>query len=203
MVSMTKKDVETGCRWLIETEPRFQQVHDRLGFAVTRQKPAGFEGLFQSIVSQQLSTQAAKSIWSRLVDAELITPTALEHAEDETLRQLGLSHQKIRYGRALASAGVDWNGLQTMSTDEVIDALVPIVGIGEWTAQMYAMFSLGHRDVFAANDLGLQEGIRHLFALPERPAPKKAKELAQAWSPWRSVASLWLWSWYDHCRAQT
>lgn len=197
---MNTNEIKTACRALVAAEPRFAKIEAALGPAVPRHKPAGFEGLLQSIVSQQLSTKAASSIWARLVDAGLTTPEALVQATDAELRQRGLSHQKIRYSRALADADIDWDALHTLSTDEVVNTLVPIVGVGEWTAQMYALFALGHPDVFAPNDLGLQEGIRHLFALPERPTPKQADEYAKAWSPWRSVASLWLWAWYDHCR---
>jgi len=199
---MTEDEVKLDCRRLIKIEPRFAVVHNRLGPATPRHKPAGFMGLFQSIVSQQLSTQAASSIWARLIEAGITSPEALLQSSDDELRRQGLSHQKIRYSRALAESGLDWTGLHSLDTDEVIERLVPIVGIGAWTAQMYALFSLGHRDVFAPNDLGLREGIRILFELPERPKPKEAETLAQAWSPVRSVASLWLWGWYDHCRQQ-
>lgn len=184
--------------WLIQQEPRFQLVLTELGYPKFRGKPDGFVGLMQSIVSQQLSTKAARTIWQRLVDAELTDPAMIIKSPDDPLRQAGLSKQKIRYVRALAEAPINYASLNHQSTSEVIDALIPVLGIGQWTAQMYALFALQHTDVFAPHDLGLQEGMRKLFMLPDRPSDKEADQLASPWSPWRSVASLALWAYHEH-----
>lgn len=194
---LTEATMIEGMDWLISLDPRFKRVFDQTGTPRIRQKASGFSGLLQSIVSQQLSTAAAKTIWTRVKEAGYDSSEYLAQAHDEQLRALGLSRQKIRYARALASATVDYEGLSRLKTTEVIDALTPILGIGEWTAQMYALFALGHSDVFAPNDLGLQEGLRKMLELDSRPSAKVARDLALPWSPWRSVASLALWSYND------
>lgn len=197
MRRLNNASIKTGMHWLATQEPRFKIALEKVGYPTLRTKPDGFVGLMQSIVSQQLSTQAARTIWTRLLASGLTDPLVIMNSPDELLRQAGLSRQKIRYVRALAEAPIDYPALKNQSTAEVIDALIPILGIGRWTAQMYALFALQHADVFAPHDLGLQEGLRKLFGLPERPDHTKANKLAEPWSPWRSVASLALWEYHD------
>ncbi|MGB3251386.1 MAG: DNA-3-methyladenine glycosylase 2 family protein, partial [Tabrizicola sp.] len=117
-------------------------------------------------------------------------------ASDETLRAAGLSRQKARYGRALAQAGIDFNALRGISDVDVVKTLVAVPGIGVWTAEIYAMFALGRADVFAPGDLALQEAARMLFGLEARPTDKALRAMAEAWSPWRSVAARILWAYY-------
>ena len=117
-------------------------------------------------------------------------------ASDEDLRAAGLSRQKARYGRELAQAGIDFNGLRYLPDVEVVKTLVAVPGIGVWTAEIYAMFALGRADVFAPGDLALQEAARMLFGLAERPTDKHLRRMAEAWSPWRSVAARILWAYY-------
>ncbi|MEO1000251.1 MAG: DNA-3-methyladenine glycosylase 2 family protein, partial [Pseudomonadota bacterium] len=161
-----------------------------------RRRGDGFEALLSAIVSQQLSTHAAAGIWARLEAAGATAPAALAGMEDEALRACGLSRPKIRYARALAEADLDYAGLRTLPDAEVVEALVALKGIGRWTAEIYAMFSLGRADVFAPGDLALQEAARRLFDLPERPAEAPLREMAEAWSPWRAVAARLLWAYY-------
>jgi len=197
MIFLNEKTLKEGSRWLRATDPRFRDVFEITGPLAMRQKPQGFSGLLSSIVSQQLSTAAAKTIWQRMIDLKLDTADAILESDDQTLRGVGLSRQKIRYARALADAKIDYEHLSSCDTQDVINTLVGVTGIGHWTAQMYALFALGHRDVFAPNDLALQEGLRLLTQNPVRPTPKQAAELAEAWRPWRSVASLALWAFYS------
>ena len=84
-----------------------------------------------------------------------------------------------------------------MPTSEVISELTKVSGIGNWTAEIYAMFSLGRADVFAPGDLALQEATRILFNLPERPSEKDLRSMAKDWSPWQAVAARLLWSYYN------
>ncbi|HEY7905692.1 MAG TPA: hypothetical protein VIC53_02090 [Wenzhouxiangella sp.] len=203
MKFLNEDTLTEGSHWLEANDPRFKQVFEITGPLAMRRKPAGFSGLLGSIVSQQLSTAAAKTIWQRLIDAKLDAPDAILESDDQTLRSVGLSQQKIRYARALAHAKIDYDHLPSCNTEEVIDVLVGVTGIGRWTAQMYALFSLGHLDVFAPNDLALQEGLRMLAKQRARPTPKEADAMAQPWSPWRSVASLALWSFYSKQTTRT
>ncbi|MFN4057724.1 MAG: DNA-3-methyladenine glycosylase family protein [Roseinatronobacter sp.] len=188
--------MEEGATWLAAHEPRFAHALRYTGTPPLRRRPDGFAHLLAAIVSQQVSTQAASAIWGRMEAAGLTTPEAVLAADDATLRAPGLSGQKIRYARALAASGIDFDGLRTLPDADVVDSLVQVPGIGRWTAEIYAMFSLGRADVFAPADLALQEAARRLFALPERPREAAFRKMAEAWSPWRSVAAGLLWAYY-------
>lgn len=188
--------VAEGADWLRRADPRFGPVLDACCPLPLRRKPDGFAELLSAIVSQQVSVASAAAIWGKLQGAGMVTAEALRTTDDDALRALGLSRQKAAYARALAEAGIDFNRLREMPTQEVIAALVAVKGIGAWTAEIYAMFSLGRADVFAPGDLALQESARILFDLPERPKEKALRQMAGAWSPWRSVAARALWAYY-------
>ena len=137
----------------------------------------------------------AKSL-ERLRAARLTGPRKILWASDEDLKAAGLSRQKIRYARALAEARIDFKALREAPDGAVIATLTEVPGIGSWTAEIYAMFSLGRADVFAPGDLALQEAARILYDLPERPREKELRRMAEAWQPWRSVAARILWAYY-------
>ncbi|MCC5958781.1 MAG: DNA-3-methyladenine glycosylase 2 family protein [Rhodobacteraceae bacterium] len=185
-----------GAAWLAGSEPRFAHALALTGTPPLRRRDDGFAQLLCAIVSQQVSTHAARAIWGRMVDAGLTTPAAVLAADDVTLRAPGLSQQKMRYARALAAAGIDFDALRTLPDADVTRILVEVPGIGRWTAEIYAMFSLGRADVFAPADLALQESARRLFALPDRPREAALRAMADAWSPWRTVAAGLLWAYY-------
>ena len=185
-----------GAAWLAAQDPRFARALAETGPLPLRRKPGGFAELLSAIVSQQVSVASAQAIWARMKDAKLTGPRKIMWASDEDLRAVGLSRQKIRYARELAAARIDFKGLRTARNDEVIATLTQVPGIGIWTAEIYAMFSLGRADVFAPGDLALQEAARILFDLPDRPKDKALREMAIAWSPWRSVAARMLWAYY-------
>lgn len=188
--------VEEGAAWLGAREPRFAMAYALSAPLPLRRYPDGFDRLLSAIVSQQVSTAAATSIWNRLVAQGLTTPEAILSAEEGTLRAQGLSRQKVRYAKALAAEGIDYDSLRALPTEEVIQRLIHVPGIGRWTAEMYAMFALGHADVFAPADLALQEGVRLLWDLPDRPKERALREMAESWSPWRAVAARILWGYY-------
>tara|TARA_R100000322_G_scaffold120577_2_gene78190 strand:- start:11483 stop:12115 length:633 start_codon:yes stop_codon:yes gene_type:complete len=190
------EDVAEGADWLARHEPRFALALDQTGALPLRRKPEGFDQLLSAIVSQQVSTASAAAIWARVVAAGLTTPEAVARASEDDLRAVGLSRPKMRYARALAEAGIDFDALRHQSDEDVVATLVAVPGIGRWTAEIYAMFSLGRADVFAPGDLALQEAARVLFELPERPREGALRELAGAWSPWRGVAARALWAYY-------
>lgn len=195
-IIITDACVAEGSAWLAGREPRFAQALSLTGSVPLRRRADGFAALLDAIVSQQVSVASADAIWARLESAGLTTPGAMAAASDDDLRAAGLSRQKARYGRALAAAGIDFAGLREAPTDVVIATLVTVPGIGTWTAEIYAMFALGRADVFAPGDLALQESARHLFGLEARPGEKTLRAMAEAWSPWRSVAARVLWAYY-------
>jgi DNA-3-methyladenine glycosylase II len=188
--------VVEGAEWLSDHEPRFREALKLTGPLPLRLKPAGFPALFDAIIGQQVSTASARAIWARLQDAGLTEERPVAAASEDSLRACGLSRQKIRYAHALASSGIDYESLSAMTDGQVIATLISVPGIGTWTAEIYAMFSLGRADVFAHGDLALQEASRRLFGLDERPKEKTMRIMAEDWSPWRSVAARILWAYY-------
>ena len=176
--------------------PRLADALDLTAPLPLRRRPDGFAQLLSAIVSQQVSVASASAIWQRMEAAKLTGPRQIARASDEDLRAAGLSRQKMRYARELAVAGIDFNGLRDVPDAEVIATLTRVPGIGVWTAEIYAMFSLGRADVFAPGDLALQEAARVLYDLPARPTEKELRQMAEAWRPWRSVAARILWAYY-------
>ena len=195
-------DLDEGLDQLCRIEPTFRLARDLCSPLDLRRHDDGFERLLAAIVSQQLSVAAARTIWQRVVDAGITSPGAIEVASDDDLRQLGLSKQKISYARSLAAANINFDALRDMSSQDVIDRLIQVKGVGVWTAEIYAMFSLGHADVFAHNDLALQEGTKLLFNLEHRPSLKEMRTIAAQWQPWRAVAARLLWAYYGHCKSR-
>ncbi|MHC0054981.1 DNA-3-methyladenine glycosylase family protein [Actibacterium sp. D379-3] len=188
--------VAEGAAWLAAAEPRFGHALALTGPLPLRRRRDGFTALLDAIVSQQVSVAAANAIWGRLKVAKLTGPRKVLWASEEELRACGLSRQKIRYAKALAGAGIDFAALRDAPTDQVIATLVEVPGIGQWTAEIYAMFSLGRADVFAPGDLALQEAAKLLFDLEARPKERELRIMAEAWSPWRGVAARALWAYY-------
>ncbi|NRB18537.1 MAG: DNA-3-methyladenine glycosylase 2 family protein [Rhodobacteraceae bacterium] len=188
--------VAEGAAWLAAKDPRFAAALLLTGPLPLRIRADGFAALLSAIVSQQVSLASAAAIWSRMKEAELIYPRNVKSASDDHLRAVGLSRQKVKYARALANAGIDFNALRDAPTEDVIRTLIQVPGVGAWTAEIYAMFSLGRADVFAPGDLALQEAARILFELPDRPKERELRKMAAGWSPWRSVAARLLFSYY-------
>ena len=172
-----------------------------VGYPEPRIRPHGFETFIGIIVGQQISVEAAAGIRRRL---DLVwtekTPKSFLALSDETVREAGFSQRKVEYAKGIAQAitegELDLEALPKLDDAEVIAKLVALRGIGIWSAEIYAMFSLGRRDIFPADDLALQEALRRLKGLKERPKGKLARELVAPWSPWRSVGSLFLWKYY-------
>ena len=129
-------------------------------------------------------------------------PAGVLAASDAALRAAGLSRQKIAYGRAIAASGLDFAALRVLPDADIVAELTRIKGIGVWTAEIYAMFSLGRPDVFAPGDLALRDAAHRLFELEARPSEKALREMSLAWSPWRSVAARLLWAYYRAARGR-
>jgi DNA-3-methyladenine glycosylase II len=157
--------------------------------------------LVRSIVGQQLSTRAAAAIYARLTDRYGgRTPTPVEVLEDdpEELRAAaGLSHAKVAFLRSLAEhvvdGSLDLDRLDELPDDQVIAELVAVKGLGPWTAQLFLMFQLQRPDVFPVGDLGIRRAIMQRYGLDAMPTPAQAERIAEAWRPYRTLASLFLW----------
>ena len=189
--------ISEGLVALNKLEPKFRQAINAIDEIPLRRTSGGFDRLLSTIVSQQLSVAAADAIWKKIELAGLNQINKIKKVSDQDLRQVGLSKQKVRYVRSLANAKINYDALKAMPTSEVVSELTQVSGMGNWTAEIYAMFSLGRADVFAPGDLALQEATRLLFNLPERPSEKELRVMAKEWSPWQAVAARLLWSYYN------
>jgi len=163
-------------------------------------RPNAYEALARAIVGQQLSTKAARSIWARVTElfgGGTPSPGDLIAVEPEKLREAGLSWSKVGFLKDLAEqvdAGrLDLDRLSRLSDDDVVAELVQIKGIGRWTAEMFLIFSLLRPDVFPLDDLGLQKGIRRSYFKGRKVSVRTMTRLGEAWRPWRSVATWYLW----------
>lgn len=192
----TAKDLAKGAAALAKIEPAFAKILPDISPLPLRLRGDGFAALLDTICSQQLSVAAANTIWARLETADLISEPRILAADETTLRACGLSGQKVRYAKALAEAALDYPALHNLPVEEVLARLQAVLGIGKWSAEIYAMFSLGCADILPAGDLALQESARVLFGLKERPTEKALEKMAQKWHPWRSIAARILWAQY-------
>lgn len=159
--------------------------------------------LCESIVSQQLSVKAASTIWSRThaVIGDWNNPIQILSVELDCLRSCGLSGQKALYVKNIADAvlrhRLHLDSFDSMTDQQVIAELVNIKGIGQWTSEMFLIFSLGRQDIFSGSDLGLRNAIKKLYNLPDL-TPQEAIILSEKWSPFRSTASRILWKTLDN-----
>ncbi|MGR3491748.1 MAG: DNA-3-methyladenine glycosylase family protein [Shimia sp.] len=192
----SQADVDAGAVWLAARDPVLANAYEVAGQLPVRRKPEGFSELLHAIVAQQVSVASARAVSDKLIAAGLVTPEAIQAARDDDLKACGLSRQKVRYARALAEAGIDYDALRAAPDGEVIKTLTAVTGIGRWTADIYLMFSLGRADAFAAGDLAKQEAARMIYNLPTRPTERELREMAEAWRPWRGVAGRLLWAYY-------
>ncbi len=181
---------------MAKLDPKLGNVIKNLDNIKLRTREGGFPSLLRAIVGQQLSVKAAAAIWLKLENAKLTNEENIDLASDLELRACGLSKQKIKYTKALASQKIDYDKLESLTEDEVIGILTAVPGIGRWTAEIYLMFCLNKPDVFPSGDLALQEATKILYLLPFRPKEKEMRELTQKWKPFRSLAALILWEFY-------
>ena len=156
--------------------------------------------LTRSIISQQISTKAARSIHARLLQAlpkGKLKPANLLRLTDKEMRGAGLSANKVRSLRDLAekvqTKVVPLTRLHKMDDEDVIEHLITVRGIGRWTAEMFLIFSLGRLDVLPVDDLGLRAGVREVYALPELPDKTSLIERGEIWRPYRSIATWYFW----------
>jgi DNA-3-methyladenine glycosylase II len=187
-------------RHLARRDPVLKQLIRTLGPCTLQPNADHFAVLVRSIISQQISTKAARSIGARLEQAlapEGITPAKILRASETVLRTAGLSASKIRYLTDLAHkvhhATVPLAGLHEFPDEEVIAYLLPVKGIGRWTAEMFLIFSLGRLDVLPVDDLGLRVGVQRHYELDAMPGKTQLVKLAEPWRPYRTIATWYFW----------
>jgi DNA-3-methyladenine glycosylase II len=197
-VILNAATLKKAMRHLAKVDKDFARVIEEVGHPELRDMPTGFGGLMRSIVGQQVSVHAARSIWLRLEAAvPSMEPADFLALSDEQLRGVGLSAAKAKYGRSLATdivdGRIDFDGLHTLDDAAAIAMLTQAKGIGPWTAEIYLMFAHGRPDIIPGLDLGLVVAAQHLKKLRTRPDAKRLLKLAEPWRPWRSAAALLLW----------
>ena len=159
-----------------------------------------YGALLRAIVGQQLSTKAARTIYLRVLDifgGTTPSPEQLLEASEADLRGAGLSGRKVEYVRDLAghviSGELELERLDDLADEQVIEEIVAVRGLGRWTAEMFLMFHLERPDVLSGGDLGIRKAIQIEYGLDEMPSAQETVEIGERWSPYRSLASLYLW----------
>ncbi len=196
----------TAVAGLRASDPVLRDLIDDLGSDGLFDRLAGrpreqYGALVRSIVGQQLSTTAARAIFTRLTDrygGRTPTPDEVLAEDPEELRAAaGLSRAKVQFLRSLAEhvldGSLEFDRLDELPDEQVIAELVAVRGIGEWSAHMFLMFQLGRPDVLAAGDLGIRRAVMLRYGLPAMPSPADVQRIGEPWRPYRTLACLYLW----------
>jgi DNA-3-methyladenine glycosylase II len=201
--ALTPDGYEKARRVLMRRDPILAVAIKQIGPCgmADRQRKDHLSALVGAIVSQQLSTKAAATIFGRFValfpDNHIPDAAAIAAQSDASLRGVGLSGQKVGYLRDLslriADGRLNLDELDALSDEVVIERLTAVKGFGRWTAEMFLMFRLHRPDVLPAGDLGIVNAIQRLYRLRKRPDAKRVLKIGEAWRPYRSVASWYLW----------
>lgn len=209
---MTPDEYARARRLLLRRDPILAALIRQYGPCglAQAQRADHFSALVRAIAGQQLSTKAAATIYSRLLTLMPQghpTPAELAALSDEQLRSVGMSRQKSASLRDLSekvlSGLVNLDALPEMSDDEVIASLVRVKGIGRWSAEMFLMFRLHRPDVLPVGDLGIVNAVQRVYRLRKRPTPERILKLGEAWRPYRSIASWYLWRSLDNVPVAT
>ncbi|GAB4536304.1 MAG: DNA-3-methyladenine glycosylase [Anaerolineae bacterium] len=186
---------------LCDRDPDLARIHTRFGPPPMWAREPGFATLIQIILEQQVSLASAQAAYERLLDAASpLTPARFLEFDDTTLKAIGFSRQKTRYGRELATAildgRLDLDGLQALDDAAARSALMGVKGIGPWTADIYLLMALRRPDVWPSGDLALASAAQRVKRLATRPTPEELDALGASWKPWRAVAARLLWHYY-------
>jgi DNA-3-methyladenine glycosylase II len=198
----TTNSIRSHVEALAIREPAFARVIEQHGIPEPRTSKRGAETLLRTIVGQQVSVAAARSMWAKLEAAFGAPPdlNLLLAASDVELRAAGMSRQKSGYIRSLAelviSGELDLDNLPE-DDEEAIARLTKIKGIGRWSAEIYLLFAEGRADVFPAGDLAVMVELGRLMGLPDKPSEKLLRELSERWRPYRGAAAVLAWHSYN------
>ncbi len=192
--------IRAALKHLRAADPVLNQVIKQVGPFTLKLQRNRFHVLVRSILSQQISTSAARTIRQRLIDKvapDPVTSESLSKLTQRQLRSVGLSKQKANYIQNLAAKSqngeLHLNQIGRLSDERVIEKLVQVKGIGRWTAQMFLMFCLGRPNVFPHDDLGIRSAIRNLYELGELPDKETSIKIAKPWEPYATVACWYCW----------
>jgi DNA-3-methyladenine glycosylase II len=207
MTTERTKQLQTATDYLTKHDPHLAPVIARFGPCTIEPHDDYYRELVDSIISQQLSVKASATIVKRFValfDDKFPTPEQILQRNIDELRAVGMSRSKASYVLDLAlhilEGRLQPGKLPDLPNDEVIRELVAVKGIGEWTAHMFLIFSLGRLDVLATGDLGVRMAMKRLYDLPDAPKPDEMRAIAEKyhWHPYESVACWYLWKSLDN-----
>ena len=195
------EELELGIEHIAKNDMRLAELIHAYPQPTFRPHTDYYRELVESIISQQLSVKAAATIYRRFVDSfgHVPEPDELLTRDDTELRAVGLSGQKTRYIKDLAtkvlSGEVRFDHLDQLSNEEIVAELTAVKGVGEWTVHMFLMFCMGRFDVLPVGDLGIKNAVQRLYSLEATPAPEDIREIAtkNGWKPYESIASWYLW----------
>lgn len=201
-MGLSAESIKHGIDAVCRIEPRFSRALEHAGYPEPRIRKRGYATLLRTIVGQQVSVAAAASVWNKLEAAlgEGCPPDAVVAAEFALLRGCGMSAQKQGYARSLAelvlSGGLPLHDLPA-DDEEAIALLTKVKGIGRWSAEIYLLFAEGRSDIWPAGDLAVQEAVRRIMGLSNRPAEKETRALGEAWRPHRGAVAILSWHCYN------
>jgi DNA-3-methyladenine glycosylase II len=197
---VTDRQLLAARRHLARVDPVLRRVIAEVGPYQIRYRDDRFLALVEAIVAQQVSVGAARAILKRLLDYYPggLTPKRLLGTPEDALRAVGLSRQKAGYLAGLArhvdDGSVDLAGIHELDDDRITESLTRVKGIGRWTVEMFLIFCLRRPDVLPVNDLGFQKAVGKAYRLRSSPRPEEIELLGDAWRPYRSVATCYLWA---------
>lgn len=193
--------VDLAAEALSKRDPVLAKLIESVGPMRLQLEKERFRMLVRAILSQQISIAAAKSIrlrFERLMRPNRVTPARVLELTEDQIRSAGVTRQKTKYiqvsALAVQNGDVRLSQIHRFDDDEAVAELTKLLGIGQWTAEMFLMFALGRMDVFSVGDLGLRKAVARLYGID---SPDECVELAASWAPYRSVASWYLWRQVD------
>ncbi len=193
------RSLDVAARHITAADARMGALIDAVGPCTIAVRRGRYAALVRSVVGQQVSTAAARTIYARLQAAAggRVAAATIGAVDDTVLRGAGLSRQKVSSVRDLTervvSGDVNLQRLSALDDEAVIAELTRVRGIGRWTAEMFLMFVLLRGDVLPVDDLGIQNGFRNVYRMRDRPGAERMRKLARAWRPWRTVGCWYLW----------
>ena len=190
---------------LAKIDSRFSKLISEFGYPTYKEENNYFEALLKNIIYQQLSGKAAKTIYNRFLKlfetTQYPSPDKILNTPVEHLRGAGLSNQKVTYILDLSKKYVDGtlplDDLDEKSDKEISTQLIQVKGIGQWTADMFLIFTLSRVDVFPLGDLGVKKGVAIIENLKKLPTEKNMAEISEKWQPYRTIAAWYMWKLVD------
>lgn len=186
---------------IIKTDENIKEIFEKFGYPENRSIPEGFESLTKIIIGQQISTNVAKKIYTKLRDKNILNEITLSKMSHEELKSFGLSSQKSNYIKNLASLvykkELDLTILSKINSDDIDEILIKVKGIGKWTINNYKIFALQNVDAWPTADLALQEAMKLIKKLSYRPAENEMEVIGDKWKPYRGAGALFLWHYYN------